>query len=259
MPDSIASIKARLLINRLNPRYPIDVEWFASQILNKPVTIHEVDLDNQCSAVIYDKTYYDYIHIGVNKNHPKRKQRFGCFHELAHIYLEHKGNISFIDGEEDPVLRKEADDFAAESLMPKHRILSLAANSKEPLWLVRQIFQLYTVSNEAASRRIFDLDIHRGAVMIFNHRRLFCNHKSNGFNYDIDVIDSILKYECSNLHCGKAIQKELHFYKTHIILHLYRFYSGNFLAFLIEAKDASVSFHYQHLNNFSNGLQLANR
>ncbi len=65
----------------------------------------------------------DYIAIGVNKKHPRTRQRFTIAHELGHFMLGHGSGMCKDDG----VIRgrdKEfhANHFAAELLMPLDRI-----------------------------------------------------------------------------------------------------------------------------------------
>ncbi|MTI83290.1 MAG: hypothetical protein FH756_05155 [Firmicutes bacterium] len=81
--ESIATIKARLLVKNLNPAYPLNIKWFVAEVLDKPVEIHQTELDPRCSALVIDKPHYDFIHIGVNKYHPRTRQRFATLHEIG--------------------------------------------------------------------------------------------------------------------------------------------------------------------------------
>ena len=239
--ESIATIKARLLVNTLKPRYPLDIAWLASQILGKPVVIDERDFPMNICAIILDKPEYETIHIGVNRNRPRASQRFSIVHELAHHYLEHQGNISFIEEEEDPVLRAEADAFSVEMLMPKHRILSLASKYHEPFSLIHQILRSHNVSLEATCRRIIELEIYRGAFVCFNESKPFFAYNTPGFHLDIDRINSLPR-----LNRGGLVSMQETVQGVPVVCYFKRFISGNFLATWVEDNPASL---YQNLLN----------
>ena len=64
----------------------------------------------------------DYIAIGVNKNHPKTRQRFTIAHELGHFLLGH-GSGMYNDGVvQNRNKERNANHFAAELLMPLDKI-----------------------------------------------------------------------------------------------------------------------------------------
>lgn len=236
---SIATIKARLLVNALKPRYPLDVTWLASQILGKPVVIDEQDFPANICAMILDKPEYERVHIGVNRNRTCASQRFSIVHELGHIYLGHQGDISFIEDEEDPVLHAEADAFATEVLMPKYRILSLASKYLEPLPLIHQILLSHNVSLEATCRRLIELEIYRGAFVCFNESKPFFAYNTPGFNLDIERINSLPK-----LSRGGLISMQETVDGVPVICYFKRFKSGNFLATWIEDNPTAL---YQKL------------
>lgn len=241
--DSIATIKARLLIKSLNPKYPLNISWFASQILGKPVKIIKVtDIDNEFCAAIRDKPDYEYVYILVNKNHSPQRQRFSIVHELAHVYLEHKGDLSFIEDREDPVLRKEADEFATESLMPNNRIIRLAECTQGPLQLVRNIKHYHDVSNEAACRRILELDIYRGAFALFEiPLNIFFLYKTQDFMLNTDLTRKIILKETQEVNKGKLTQRDIIVDGERMIFSIYRFYTGRFL--IAYVKDNARQLH----------------
>lgn len=235
MAESIASIKARLLVNALNPRYPLNVTWLASKILGKPVVIDEQDFPINICALIVNKPEYETVHIGVNRNRTRASQRFSIVHELAHPYLGHKGNISYIEEEEDPVLRTEADAFATEILMPKYRILSLAGKYQKPLPLLRQILLRHDVSLEAACRRLIELEIYRGAFICFNDSQPLFAYNTPGFNIGIEKIFTLPKIEKNSITSKQEIVNE-----TPVTCYLQRFRSGKFLAVWVEENPNSL-------------------
>lgn len=235
MAESIATIKARLLVNALKPRYPLNIAWLASQILGKSVVIDEHDFPMNVCAIIIDRPEYETIHIGVNRNRTSASQRFGTAHELAHPYLGHQGDISFIEEEEDPVLHAEADAFATEVLTPKHRILSLAGKCQEPLPLIRQIQRGHNVSLEMSCRRLIELEIFCGAFVCFNKSQPLFAYNSTGFNLEIERINNLPKIQRG---CLISLQETIN--GIPVTCYFQRFKSGNFLAVWVEDNPASL-------------------
>lgn len=199
MSESNATIEARLLINSLKPQYPLDIAWLSSQILKKPAEIHKRNFPINICAVIYDKPEYETIYIGVNSNRPVASQRFSVVHELGHRYLDHKGDISYIEDEEDPVLHAEADDFAAESLTPKNRLFTLAEKYRKPMPLILHIQRSHNVSLEVSCRRLIDLGIYNGAFVCFDEKEIFFTYYTQGFNIEMDQIKSMPQIERGGL------------------------------------------------------------
>ncbi|KYH31534.1 MAG: ImmA/IrrE family metallo-endopeptidase [Moorella sp. (in: firmicutes)] len=169
---SIAEAKARLLIKTYQPQYPLNIKEFVKLLgLDKPVEFHKChELPDEVSALVIDKEWYENIHILTNANHPVTRQRFGSVHELAHIYLGHKGGLHFyspgnIYGE-DPIEHCEADIFATELLMPIFHVFELAGRIRSPLSLLKAMETAFKVSLEAAARRVIELEIYKKAACI---------------------------------------------------------------------------------------------
>ncbi|SMB95965.1 protein of unknown function [Thermanaeromonas toyohensis ToBE] len=169
---SRARQKARELVRSLMPKYPLDIVQFANLLgLAKPVEFHKRrGLPDEVSALVIDKDWYGSIHILSNANHPITRQRFRCVHELAHLYLEHKGRLHFYSPgnwcHEDPVEHNEADIFATEVLMPVFHVIELASQVKNPLKLLQAMQLKFGVSLEAAARRIIELEIYKNSACI---------------------------------------------------------------------------------------------
>ncbi len=241
MTESAATIEARLLVNAIKPKYPLDISWLASHVLGKPVIIDEQDFPISICAMIVDKPFYSSVHICVNSNRPLASQRFGIAHELAHIYLGHQGNISFIEEEEDPVLHSEADDFATEVLAPKHRVLSLACKYKDPMDMINQILRGYRVSLEMTCRRLLELEIYNGAFIFFNESQSLFTYNSPGFKVN-KQIHSLPKMER-----GCLISQKETIDGIPVKYYIRRFKSGNFLITWIEEKSNSRRPYEKHL------------
>ncbi len=95
--------------------------------------------------------------IRINKTHPPLRQRFSLAHELGHICLDHDLVLSNrIEGEEvKNEIEKEADEFAAELLMPID-IFKKAFNAKTDLETLAEMFE---VSTTAVSVRLLKLHL----------------------------------------------------------------------------------------------------
>lgn len=103
--------------------------------------------------------------IGVNKNHSIVRQRFSVAHELGHFVSGHEDfshdNVAHIDREKKYLNRfhrmeEEADEFAAELLMPefllKHDFALLNGD-------IENIAKKYNVSQQAMTIQLINLNL----------------------------------------------------------------------------------------------------
>lgn len=91
------------------------------------------ELDNSVSALVDIKEKY----IGVNANHSKTRQRFTLSHELGHYLLGHAAG-AFQDVASNSIkstnpVEQEADEFAAELLVPSQVLKKMPLSSIENL------------------------------------------------------------------------------------------------------------------------------
>ncbi|MBI5127326.1 ImmA/IrrE family metallo-endopeptidase [Candidatus Roizmanbacteria bacterium] len=98
--------------------------------------------------ISYKGKYY----ICYNASHPVKRNRFTVAHEIAHIMLGHttscrKNNL----GSKDPA-EAEADQFAAELIMPLSVLKTAISTTKN----VKDLASLFWVSKEAMSWRIIE-------------------------------------------------------------------------------------------------------
>ena len=98
-----------------------------------------MDFEPEVSGSLSFNTIKDKWIIGINKNHHPNRQRFTMAHEFAHFCL-HKTTISdFEDGaffRNSTVknqIEREANEFAAELLMPKEEIEKIIKNGEKKL------------------------------------------------------------------------------------------------------------------------------
>ncbi|MEX2557807.1 MAG: XRE family transcriptional regulator [Actinomycetota bacterium] len=102
--------------------------------------------------------------IGVNSNQHPVRQRFSAAHELGHFVLAHSDGSMFdyavpttSDGEPpgyDPQNEREANNFAAELLMPEKHLIEEAAD-----YSLARLAKRYEVSQEAMSFRLLNLGL----------------------------------------------------------------------------------------------------
>ncbi len=85
-------------------------------------------------------------HIGYNQNKHPHRIRFTLAHEIAHVILGHCNPTNSHDSQQSEIDEREADEFAAELLMPKDLIkndLESGINAKalsEKYWVSEQVF-----------------------------------------------------------------------------------------------------------------------
>ncbi len=91
--------------------------------------------------------------IGYNqKQHPHR-QRFTVAHEIGHLLLGHTGKNFILDLNSKKPEEIEANQFAAELLMPLEMLKKDFQNGKKT---AKDIAQAYNVSEEAVWWRLYD-------------------------------------------------------------------------------------------------------
>lgn len=100
--------------------------------------------------------------IAVNANHPKTRQRFTAAHELGH-YIYHRDLLGAGVGDNrayrkdgtnhpnaniHPIHERQANSFAANVLMPRHRLIDVAGQS------TAELAMRFGVSQEAMRIRL---------------------------------------------------------------------------------------------------------
>lgn len=138
---------------------PVDVEKIAKML---EFLIVPFDFPDTISAVT--KIEGNRKIIGINKKHPSNRQRFSIAHELGH-YLSGHENFSHEkktvveDGKKylDPRYREEeeADEFAAELLMPSFMLKKDVLENISPSELARK----YNVSEQAMIIQLVNLKL----------------------------------------------------------------------------------------------------
>ncbi len=141
--------KIRDILNRLSiiePPIPIEkvAELFSIKVIPYP------NFPDNISGTITKKG--DLLIIGVNSNHAVVRQRFTIAHELGHFLLGHELGEKIIDDVFDKPTdkEKEANNFAAEILMPKN----LLAQDILKKIKIPELAKKYMVSEQAMSIRL---------------------------------------------------------------------------------------------------------
>ena len=142
---------------------PIDVELIARQL---GFTVLPYDFPEETSAVLLIDEGTKVI--GVNKSHAPTRRRFSIAHELGHYlsghedFTEGRGEKIKVDGQFDFTdrqqrLEQEANEFAAELLMPERMIKKdvAAAGRLDAAALA----QRYQVSEQAMWIQLIDLKL----------------------------------------------------------------------------------------------------
>ena len=102
-------------------------------------------VDDEFSALVSTREKL----IGINSRHHRRRQRFSLCHELAHILLNHPPETRCGRGEV-ALYNAEADECAAEILMPTSLLTVSLAQTRNPIELAR----IFDVSEEAMVRKL---------------------------------------------------------------------------------------------------------
>lgn len=231
MQESGATLSARELIERITPIYPLDMNWFTNQLgLEYPVFIYwKPFLIPEINATT--KQTGSHVSIYINQNHPYTRQLFGFAHECGHLYLKHRSNPDILENGEDPGLHREADEFATEVLMPRLWTTYLACRSKTPLSLIRLLTRRHSVSVEAASRRILELQLYSGVITLVSRRQIIFNYTSDDHRVNKPALTSLVLRETDLLPRGCYTERRTGLQRTSPYhLYAYRFPSGDILA-----------------------------
>lgn len=91
--------------------------------------------------------------IGYNQTQHPHRQRFTIAHEIGHLLLGHTGKNFILDLNSKKPEEIEANQFAAELLMPLEMLKNDFRNGKKN---ARNIAKAYNVSEEAVWWRVYD-------------------------------------------------------------------------------------------------------
>jgi len=186
---SPGTTKAQELITRVKPSYPLDIVWLLDKLnefkMNKQVQLVPCDyLPDSVSASLIQHPGLNYQYIIYNSAHNIERKRFSVAHEFGHLALEHKAYS--IGDDEDPAIKKEADDFATELLMPRSKFTYAAAVNfhLDPISLAMKLRDRrhFWTSLEATCRRLLDLGLFTGAFVLYDSNRRYFLYNSEDFD-----------------------------------------------------------------------------
>jgi len=98
----------------------------------------------------------NFLFIGYNSKHNKHRQRFTVAHEIGHLLLGHTSNNFILDFYSRNPEEIEANQFAAELLMPLAMLKEDLNNGKKD---VKYIAGRYNVSEDAVWWRLLDMKL----------------------------------------------------------------------------------------------------
>lgn len=188
MGESIGAFKARWLVENIRPIYPLNLIHFSRRPelgLDKPVSIVPCDkLPGEVNATLIRHPHLNDDFILYNSSNIIERIRFSIAHELAHLVLGHKGYS--IGDNEDQVMKKEADDFATELLLPYFKFMDIACINKnlDPISLVMKLRdkRYFWTSLESTCRRVLELELFTGAFILYDHLRPYFAYNSIKFD-----------------------------------------------------------------------------
>lgn len=105
---------------------PLDIERVIKEIFN--INVIKDEMDRNISGYIEENANKTSWNIYINQYDNLRRQNFTMAHELAHFVLEHSSSLIngrkdesiLLRSDNDDEVEKEANDFAAELLMPEN-------------------------------------------------------------------------------------------------------------------------------------------
>lgn len=164
--------RAQALLREAGVRHePVDVAALAHHL---GLSITEEAFEESTSGVLVVRA--DQAVIGVNKRHPRRRQRFTIAHELAHYVLHRHAAHVFVDStltfyrdkaSAEGIDRQEieANAFAAELLMPEDLLRQLSSGQELDLYddiAVAKLATRFDVSEQALTIRLMNLKLVAG-------------------------------------------------------------------------------------------------
>jgi Zn-dependent peptidase ImmA (M78 family) len=162
----ITRLVKQILLSADASKAPIDVEEIAR---SKGVSIHFEKFDADVSGVLVREASGSVI--GVQRMHPRTRQRFTIAHELGHLML-HEGDTVHVDrafrvnfrkeslDEPRDVEETEANAFAAQLLMPQElieKVIQSRTLDLEDATEIERLARIFFVSTQAMNIRLIQL------------------------------------------------------------------------------------------------------
>lgn len=146
--------KIKSILNKLNiTEAPIPIEKVAN-LFSLDVIFYPKFPNSISGTLIKDENLHA---IGVNKNHPKTRQRFTIAHELGHYIMGHDENTILDDSfDKNTDKEREANKFASEILMPFNILKNDIETEKHD---IPSLAKKYEVSEQVMSIRLLETSL----------------------------------------------------------------------------------------------------
>ena len=165
--------KSKEALNKVYIDHPGQLDLF-SIVGGYEIIAKEAELNNSIAKILI-RGQQAIISVASNCHNEHRK-RFSIAHELGHYVLHRDIQSLFEDSEESIVhcynnsgIEKEADQFAAEYLMPqdifKKHVLESVQQSPN-FFLVRELSDKFNVSLSAAAIRLLSMNVYSAAIVV---------------------------------------------------------------------------------------------
>lgn len=184
MMISQAAVYAKALRAELQLRGRVDLEKIAEKM---NLSIREKDLSGCDGALLRSMTGSKGIIVVKQSIREFGRKRFTIAHELGHLMLEGASAacISSDIGQWSDTKKseKDADEFAAELLIPSDEVQSLINSEKPSLQLISRVAEQYETSLSASAWRYCDIVSVPCAIIWSTNRVIQWLRKSDSFNF----------------------------------------------------------------------------
>lgn len=137
------NVARKLLRKHWDGNVPVDIRAIATA---EGFTVKEINIEDSLSGTLIRELKA----VGINRNHPLVRKRFSLGHELGHYFLGHPSEIEMEESDEKDAFEQEANEFAAEILMPYSHIKQAIKEHKD----IEQLAKMYLVSTSAITLRL---------------------------------------------------------------------------------------------------------
>jgi hypothetical protein len=187
---NLGSTHARLLLERLQVRGIPDVFQVACELRLK---IKEEDLDGCEGLLIRPKGVARGVIAIKNSIRSESRKRFTIAHEIGHFVLLGHDDVGSICGQKDieswkdrsNVMEREADDFAAELLIPTAIVKAQLAHTTPSLSAIESVAKECAASFSASAWKYCDLTSEQCAIVWSEHGRVSWSRRSPEFPFFI--------------------------------------------------------------------------
>jgi len=184
--------RARKLLNDLNIyQPPVPVEEICGRLDIE--YIYGADIDSEALIIKGSKRITPLIAVKSNKQY-KSRVRFSVAHELGHFCIPSHLNETYLcsiedlyNYQENKFAEKEANEFAAELLMPLHWIAQAIKTQDVSMQLIKTLAEEYETSLTATALKVTTDCPDRIAVVYLKSGRVDWFKKNKAFNLHLNT------------------------------------------------------------------------